>query len=114
MNNIVIGNRIRTVRERKHLTQERLAELAGISTTALSNIESGRACPYFKNIVALTKVLDISIDYLIAEEQRELNKVYINEINVLLGDMDEKKLIHLNKYIRLLNEMEQDEIGLAL
>lgn len=104
MNNILIGNRIREAREKKRLTQEKLAELTKLSTTALSNIESGKACPNFKNIVSLATTLEISIDFLIAEEQTELNKLYIHEINVMLHNMDEWKLVHINKYIQLLNE----------
>ena len=107
MNNYIIGNRIREARENKRMTQEGLAELAKLSSTAVSNIECGKACPKFNNIVAIATALELSMDFLISEEQTKSAQIYIHEINVLLNCMDERKLRHINKYIQLLNEMEE-------
>ena len=55
-----------------------MAEKVNLSQNAISNIESGRACPSLKSIVAITSALDISIDNLLAPEQTDEKKMYRN------------------------------------
>lgn len=110
MNKYLIGNRIREAREIKRLTQEKLAELVDLSQNAISNIESGRACPSLKTIVAIASELDISIDNLLAPEQTEKKKMYIHEIIVKLNSMEEYELKNINKYFRLWDELHEKDI----
>ena len=81
---ILIGNRIREARERKGLTQMKLAEFVDLSTIAIFNIESGKSSPNLKNIIQIAKVLEVSIDALVADKIEELSKAYIHEINLKL------------------------------
>ena len=101
MNNYLIGTRIRNAREEKNLTQEKLAELVELTPNAISNIENGTSCPNLKNIVAITEVLEISIDYLMAPQQNDKTEMYIHEIIVKLKSMEEWELEYFNKYINL-------------
>lgn len=41
----LLGKRIKEIRKKRGLTQEKLAELAGIETPSLSNIENGKNYP---------------------------------------------------------------------
>ncbi len=107
MNKALIGERIRIARENKKLTQEKLAECIGISTTSLSNIEQGKTSPNLKNMIAIAKVLDISIDALLSEESKT-DEMYIHEINLMLNDMEEWKLEHISKYVQLMKDAEID------
>lgn len=52
---ILLGKRIKEIRKSKGLTQEKLAELAGIETPSLSNIENGKNYP---NNETLSKISD--------------------------------------------------------
>lgn len=62
----MIGSNIRKIRQRRKLTQERLARLAGISLNTLTKIESGFAkSPNIKTIVKIAKALNVSIDKLV-------------------------------------------------
>jgi transcriptional regulator with XRE-family HTH domain len=47
-------------RERKDLTQERLAEKAGLDPTYISSIERGLRNPGIKNVARLAKALGLS------------------------------------------------------
>lgn len=40
--NELLGHRLREIRKRKELTQETVAELAGITAQHISNIENGK------------------------------------------------------------------------
>lgn len=55
------GNRVRLLRSERGLTQEQLAERAGISVDFLSLIERGRNSPSFENLDQLADALDISV-----------------------------------------------------
>ena len=49
-------------RERRALTQQELADLAGITRVALSRIESGQAEPMAKTIRRLAHALNVQVD----------------------------------------------------
>lgn len=107
---IKIGNRIREARERKHLTQMKLAELVELSTITISNIESGKVSPNLKNIISISKTLGVSIDSLVADGDYRPNDKYINEINVKLSQIDEIGIQHIYKYIELYIETEKIKV----
>jgi transcriptional regulator with XRE-family HTH domain len=57
----LFGRRLRQIRRQHDLTQEQLAELAGISVDMLSNIERGINAPSFETMEKLSKVLSIPV-----------------------------------------------------
>ena len=52
-------NRIKVLRAERNLTQQQLADLAGISRTTLALIEKEKAVPDGTTIVALVKALNV-------------------------------------------------------
>ena len=66
-----IGERIREARTVKKLTQEKLAELLDVSSQAVSNWEQGKFVPDSEHLAALSKVLDVSLDALFTEEEKD-------------------------------------------
>lgn len=67
MNNIGLGNRIRTARKEQHLTSEALSELCERSSVFIRQIESGTRLPSVPSLVAICNKLDVSADYLLAD-----------------------------------------------
>ncbi len=57
----LLGKRIKFLRENTHLTQEKLAEKAGISLDYLGKIEVSINKPGIKTILKLANALDIPI-----------------------------------------------------
>ncbi len=55
-----LGLNIRQRREQLELTQERLAERAGLDPTYISDIERGLRNPGFKNVARLAKSLGLT------------------------------------------------------
>lgn len=53
-----IGEKIREIRVKKGINQVKLAKLAGISNTFLSDIEVGRTTPSIKTLLKLAKALE--------------------------------------------------------
>lgn len=58
------GKKVRTVREKKGITQEVLAERAGVHRTYVGMIERGEKNITLKNIEKYAKALDVSISEL--------------------------------------------------
>jgi transcriptional regulator with XRE-family HTH domain len=63
-----IGVQVKRERERALLTQQELAERAGIGLTTLNRIENDHAEPHFRTIRKLAKALNIDAANLIPKE----------------------------------------------
>lgn len=61
----LIGNRISQARKAKQLTQENLAELTGLSVSAISRIETGKNSTSLKTLCKFCDALNIGLDYLL-------------------------------------------------
>ena len=69
--NWVIGERIKAARKVKGLSQEKLADKLGVSFQAVSSWETGKFIPDSDHLPALAKVLDLSLDALFTEEEKD-------------------------------------------
>ncbi len=56
---VYIGKQLKEVRTRRLLTQDELADKAGVSQSTIANIERNHAEPQFRTIRKLAKALDI-------------------------------------------------------
>ncbi|MFI5985015.1 helix-turn-helix transcriptional regulator [Streptomyces sp. NPDC051555] len=56
---IDLGNRIRDARLAADLTQDKLAELAGVDRTTLQKTEAGKTDPKFSLLLRLARVLHL-------------------------------------------------------
>jgi transcriptional regulator with XRE-family HTH domain len=64
---VYIGEKLREVRTRRLLTQDELAQKAGVSQSTIANIERDNAEPQFRTIRKLAKALDIDPTELLGE-----------------------------------------------
>ncbi len=60
----MLGDRLRCLRKKYNLSQDRLGELAGVSREQISRYENGKALPDFATMMKIADVLRASIDYL--------------------------------------------------
>lgn len=61
MNDIkeLLGKRIREIRKSQNLTQDALAELVGVESPSISNIENGKYYPTNENLQKIADVLKV-------------------------------------------------------
>ena len=78
-NNKQIGERIKTARKAKGLSQEALGEMLDVSFQAVSTWEQGKFIPDSDHLPALAKALDISLDALFSEEERNWELKPVND-----------------------------------
>ncbi len=62
-----IGEKLKEVRTKRLLTQEELAEKAGVTAATVVNIERNKQQPHFRTIRKLAKALDIDPTELVGE-----------------------------------------------
>lgn len=79
-----IGMRIRLFRQKKGLSQEQLAELADISVTHMSHIETGNTKLSLPVFVALSKALSVRTDELLHDPIPEHSSV-LREISSVIS-----------------------------
>jgi len=70
-----LGERLHRLRTEKKLTLEKLAELAKCSKSYLWELENRPATrPAAEKIIAIAKVLDVTAEYLLGEQDRTMPK----------------------------------------
>ena len=76
---MTISEKIKAARKNCGLTQEQLAEKLCVSRAAVAKWESGKGLPDVENLRALSKLLDVSIDYLL-DDGTDANLLVTKEI----------------------------------
>lgn len=69
-----LGQQLRAARNEAKLTQEQLADLRNVSIKHIAGIEKGQKNPSFEILLALSKVLKLSLDELIVSGMSEEEK----------------------------------------
>ena len=68
-----LGNNIQTLRKKKGLSQEKLAEKINVTRQTISNWELGETAPNPEQLILLSKELNISIDELVGNDAKPSN-----------------------------------------
>jgi transcriptional regulator with XRE-family HTH domain len=69
-----VGDRIRMIREELKMTQDKLAEQAGLSKGFLSEVENNKRNISSDNLLRLANVLGASIDFLLRGDERDTSR----------------------------------------
>lgn len=101
-----IGKRMSTLRKKKQITQEKLAEELDISTKHVSAVERGVSSLSLEKLIETSHILDCTLDYLIlgVDYHGYFNKLPLTILNVLShGDDDEINLLinYLEMYVKI-------------
>lgn len=65
---------MRKLREQRHLTQERLGEMAGLHQSAIAHLEAGRREPTLGTLVTVADALFVPLDMLVGRNFAEMRK----------------------------------------
>jgi transcriptional regulator with XRE-family HTH domain len=98
-NQLSLGDRIRQIRKQKGLTQDQVAEAAGIDSKSLSRIECNRFNPAIDTLQALAVALDVGIKDFFdqdAESPRALRAFLLE----LIATSSDKQVIALSEAIK--------------
>ena len=87
---VLTGSNLQRCRARAKLTQEQVAERAGISTSFYTNLERGSRSMSIPVLLALAEVLQVSTDCILYEES---SRIHIANICNLLNDKPESFIV---------------------
>ena len=83
-----LGSRIKAIRLEKKITQERLAEIAGVGVTHISHIETGNSIPSLQVLVDIINALGCSADELFCLEIEQARPALDHWLCDLVADCD--------------------------
>lgn len=79
---MTLGKKLREARKNAGMTQEQFADKIMVSRPAIAKWESDKGIPDIENLKAISKVLDVSIDYLVCDEHEIDMNVIRESINL--------------------------------
>lgn len=85
-----LGHRIRTKREKRMLTQADIASVLDVSTQAVSKWERGENAPDISLLVRLSRLLDVSIEWLLGGHEAETDTFFATVLCTSLRGYAEK------------------------
>ena len=89
----IFGKKIKSIRRARDITQEKLADLSGLSLQYIGEIERGRRNPSLTSIEQLSKALDIPMAELFSLEEFRLSREELRTILVRqIESADEDRL----------------------
>ena len=86
-----IGRRVRKLLEERHLTQEALAETAGVSVPYVSHIVRGIKKPSLGTLLRLSAALGVTVDTLLRGNQPAEANAFYSDVQELLDDCSQKE-----------------------
>lgn len=109
---------LKSIRKERHISQEELAQIVGVSRQAVSKWEQGDGYPETEKLLLLAKQLNVSLDYLMLDEIKpfENNKTFYNNIvipngKVMIKSYDKKAIVNCYKVIasKVMYKAKEDE-----
>lgn len=95
---MVSGERIKTARLSKNLSQEQLGLLIGVSDVSICGYEKGIRKPTIDKLVKLTEVLDVTMDYLLGKD-----KIVVAENEQFSIKMSNEEITFINEIRKFSN-----------
>ena len=90
-----IGSRIRAKRKQQLLTQEKFAERLDVSTQFIYQIEHDVRMPSVANLIKLSEILKVSIDFLLKGREISRDDEHIPYISIEVNG--ERKIYYATK-----------------
>lgn len=87
-----IGQRIRTARIKKGMTQEVVSYIVDVTPAHMSNIETGKTKVSLSTLITIANALSVSVDALLCDNVLNVKVVFEIEAKELFKDCDEYEI----------------------
>ncbi|QJD86360.1 helix-turn-helix domain-containing protein [Cohnella herbarum] len=91
MNYASLGQRIRNERKKLAMTQEKIAEMIGVSDAYIGQIERGERSLTLDTLIDLANKLGVTVDYLLQDSLTPNDDNYFDHIRQLLTNRSAKE-----------------------
>lgn len=88
-----MGNKLKSLRTEKKLTQKQVADMIGLAISAVSSYESGTRYPSYDVLVKLARIFHVSTDYLLG---------MTNKRNIDVTDLDDDEIELISQLVDML------------
>jgi transcriptional regulator with XRE-family HTH domain len=101
-----LGDRIRTARENMNLTQEKLAEITGLSNNYISNIERNQSIPSLDTLVKICNALETTPDRVLLDSIYSSKEYIRDDIAKKLAKCSDKSMLLISSLIDVVIEQQ--------
>ena len=92
---IIVGQRLRSLRESLKYSQVKTAELVGVKQSSINRYESGEAQPPFEILIKYADLFDVSMDYIFGRTDRPQGKLYKYQPKFKMADPETEKFVEM-------------------
>ena len=109
---MAFAERLKELRKQAHLTQVELAKRLGIGQSSYADWERGKKKPTQENLVKISQVLNVSIDYLVGNSYEGVKEDELDNVEILFrmnskGLTEEEKEIFKKELIEFMEERKK-------
>jgi len=104
-----IGNRIKKIRNDHDLSQIELAEMLSISQASVGHYENGKRRPPIKILIMLSKIGNVSLDWLIRGTENPPHSTYHKQNINMVNETNPDYITNNNEYRKLITILEKDK-----
>ncbi|NKF05621.1 helix-turn-helix domain-containing protein [Clostridium gasigenes] len=90
--NLIIGNKLKSIRNERNLSLDEVAKLTGVSKAMLGQIERAQSNPTVSTLWKISTGLKVSFSFFVDENQDDLKVIYQNDINPIIEENNKMKL----------------------
>lgn len=94
---MILADKILNLRKKSGWSQEELAEKLNVSRQSVSKWESAQATPDLNRIIEMSKIFEVSTDYLLKDEHEEVSE----DLKVDYPEVKQISLQEANKYLEV-------------
>lgn len=76
----MLGEKIKSYRENRNMTQSEIADILGVKTATISKYEAGALEPNIESLKKLADLFEVSIDELLREDKFDVSQIDILEV----------------------------------
>ena len=105
IDNMSIGNRIKSYRNRKGISQEELGAAVFVTGKHLSYLETGVKVPSLELLIMIANALDVSADDLLVDNLTHTSSPVGQELHTLLLDCNHDEREMLLRILKFMKEL---------
>ena len=108
----LFGDKLKELRKRDNISQEKLGEYLGETSTAIYSWENNRTQPPIETITKLAEYFDVTTDYLLGFNQNDLDnldklKIALKEAGMMVND--DLTIEELNKALKIVDMLKENK-----
>ncbi len=99
----LFGKRMREMRKKKKITQEKLAEMLSLSVDSVSKMENGKITCMPDHLIKICQIFNVSADYFYFGREKELIIRQESELESIIATLKTCNSFDVNRISQIIN-----------